>query len=268
MSSRAPPIARPVRAERAAAMLAGMSDKSVVFLSDAHPGVEPVAREAARTARLHDLLASLPGRASDLYIVGDLFDFWFEYGTAIPRRFFPTLAALERLREAGVRITYLNGNHDFWLGTFFRDTLGIRTVDGGLTVEAQGRRVFVHHGDGLVGGDLGYKLLRGILRSRAGIGLYGMLHPDLGIPLALAVSRWSRHSRPDGPLRPDRLWREIAEPRFASGHDAVIVGHFHEPYERREDGREFFVLGDWITRFTYAELSEGHLTLRTWPARD
>jgi UDP-2,3-diacylglucosamine hydrolase len=258
----------PVRTGRVAAMLAGMSERSVVFLSDAHLGVESSAREADRTARLHAFLASLPGRASELYIVGDLFDFWFEYGTAIPRRFFPTLTALQRLREAGVAITYLNGNHDFWLGTFFRDTLGIRTVDGGVTVEAQGRRLFVHHGDGLVGGDLGYKLLRGILRSRACIGLYGLLHPDLGIPLALAVSRWSRHSRPDGPLRPDRLWREIAEPRFASGHDAVLVGHFHEAYERREDGREFFVLGDWIGRFTYAELRDGRIELRTWTGRD
>lgn len=244
-----------------------MSDRSIVFLSDAHLGVQPAAEEAARVTRLHAFLAALPERASELYIVGDLFDFWFEYGTAIPRRFFPTLSALERLRSAGVAITYLNGNHDFWLGTFFRDTLGIRTVDGGVTVEAQGRRLWVHHGDGLMGGDLGYKALRGVLRSRAAVRAYGLLHPDLGIPLALAVSRWSRHSRPDGPLRPEPLWRELAGPRFASGHDAVLVGHFHEPYERREDGREFFVLGDWIRHFTYAELSGGRIELRTWPER-
>lgn len=239
-----------------------MSERSVVFLSDAHLGVQSAVDEAGRTAKLHAFLASLPGRASELYIVGDLFDFWFEYGTAIPRRYFGTLVALQRLREAGVAITYLNGNHDFWLGTFFRDTLGIRTIDGGVTVEAQGRKLFVHHGDGLVGGDLGYKILRSILRSRACIGFYGLLHPDIGIPLALAVSRWSRHSRPDGPLRPARLWNEIAKPAFARGHDGVLVGHFHEAYEQREDGREFFVLGDWIERFTYAELSNGKLELK------
>ena len=243
-----------------------MHEASVFFISDAHLGVDRADREGARTARLHSFLDSLPGRAASLYIVGDLFDFWFEYRTAIPRRHFHTLAALARLRAAGVDVAYLSGNHDFWLGTFFRDTLGIRTIDGPTVVEAQGRRLWVHHGDGLMGGDLGYRVLRGVLRSRAGIALYGCLHPDLGIPLAHVVSRWSRHSRGDGELQPERLWREIAAPRFAEGYDGVLVGHFHHAYERREPGQEFFLLGDWIERFTYAELSGGKLSLKVWPA--
>ncbi len=243
-----------------------MHEGNVFFISDAHLGVDPAEREVARTARLHSFLESLPGRAASLYIVGDLFDFWFEYGTAVPRRYFHTLAALERLHRSGVEITYLNGNHDFWLGTFFRDTLGIRTIDGGVAVEAQGRKLWVHHGDGLVGGDLGYKALRAVLRSRACIGLYGLLHPDLGIPLALAVSRWSRGSGADDPLEPERLWREIAQPRLREGYDGVLVGHFHHAYERREPSGEFFLLGDWMKRFTYAELSLGKLELKTWPA--
>jgi UDP-2,3-diacylglucosamine hydrolase len=243
-----------------------MPATSVFFVSDAHLGVDDAEQEAARTARLHDFLNSLPGRAASLYIMGDLFDFWFEYATAIPRRHFATLAVLAKLREAGVDVAYMNGNHDFWLGTFFRDTLGLRTLDGPVTVEAQGRRLWLHHGDGLVGGDLGYKVLRRVLRAPLSIALYRLLHPDFGIPLAHAVSRWSRHSRGIGELRPDPLWREIAEPAFRSGHDAAIIGHFHHAYERREPGREFFVLGDWIERFTYLELAGGRLELRTWPA--
>ena len=239
---------------------------SVVFLSDAHLGAEPREAEASREQRLHAFLATLPGRASSLYIVGDLFDFWFEYRTAIPRRFFGTLAALGRLREAGIEIVYLNGNHDFWLGSFMAETLGIRTVDGAVTVEHQGRKVWVHHGDGLIGGDLGYKLLRRVLRHPASIAAYGLLHPDLGIPLANAFSGMSRKSRDQKPLRPERLWNEIAKPRFAEGYDAVVIGHFHHAYEQRENGRELFVLGDWIEHFTYVELSEGRLTLSTWPA--
>jgi len=243
-----------------------MHESSVFFISDAHLGVDPAAQEGARTARLHDFLNSLPGRASSLYIVGDLFDFWFEYRTAIPRHYFPTLAVLQRLRDSGLDITYLNGNHDFWLGSFFRDTLGIRTIDGATTVEAQGRRLWLHHGDGLVSGDVGYQVLRKVLRSRACIALYGCLHPDLGIPLANVVSRWSRGSRGERPLAPERLWRQIAEPRFREGFDGVLVGHFHHAYERREANREFIILGDWLEHFTYAQLSGGRLELKTWPA--
>jgi UDP-2,3-diacylglucosamine hydrolase len=242
-----------------------MAARSLFFLSDAHLGVDP-ARETVQRDRLHAFLATLPGRAETLYIVGDLFDFWFEYRTAIPRVLFPTLAALQRLREAGVEVVYLNGNHDFWLGTFLHETLGIRTVDGAVQVEAQGRRLWLHHGDGLVGGDLGYRVLRGILRSRWSVRLYQFLHPDLGIPLAHAVSGLSRKSRGHPPLEGERLWREIAQPRFAEGHDAVIVGHFHHAHARSEGGRQFVILGDWIERFSYAELSDGVLTLRTFDA--
>ncbi len=244
-----------------------MSSPAAYFLSDAHLGAEPVEREAPRLKHLHAFLDSLPGRASDLFVVGDLFDFWFEYRTAIPRRHFPTLAALQRLHDAGVAITYLNGNHDFWLGRFLAETIGVRTVQGGLAVEREGRRIWLHHGDGLAGGDLGYKMLRGVLRSRACIRMYQWLHPDLGIPLAHRVSGWSRHARGDRPLESDRLWREIAEPRFREGFDAVMVGHFHHAFERRESGREFFVLGDWMERSTYAVLEDGVIRLEEFTRR-
>lgn len=241
-----------------------MSAEAVYFLSDAHLGAESSTAEAARETRLHGFLNSLHGRAKRLFIVGDLFDFWFEYRTAIPRRHFPTLAALDRLRASGTAITWLTGNHDFWLGRFPAEELGIATRDGALSLELQGRRIWIHHGDGLVGGDLGYRILKRVIRSPVSIALYGLLHPDLGIPLAHRVSRWSRRSRGERPLEAERLWREIALPRFAEGYDAVLVGHFHHAYQRREAGREFLLLGDWIDRFTYVVLEDGKLRLETW----
>jgi UDP-2,3-diacylglucosamine hydrolase len=244
-----------------------MSSLPVYFLSDAHLGAEPKAREAARQKRLHTFLASLEARASTVYIVGDLFDFWFEYRTAIPRALFETLAALRRLRESGVELVYLNGNHDFWLGPFLSEEIGARTHNGPLAVEHQHRRIWMHHGDGLVGGDLGYRMLRRVIRHPASIALYRWLHPDLGIPLAHRVSHLSRDAKGERPLEPQRLWDEIALPRFAEGFDAVVIGHFHHVYERREDQRAFFVLGDWMTRFTYLKLEDGTFTLDAWPGR-
>jgi UDP-2,3-diacylglucosamine hydrolase len=241
-----------------------MDPGAVYFIADAHLGVRSREREAVREERLHDFLRSLAGRAGRLVIAGDLFDFWFEYHAAIPRRHFATLAILRGLRESGVALTYLNGNHDFWLGRFLADEVGIETVGGPLALTTQGRRLWVHHGDGLVGGDLGYRVLRAVIRHRVSIALYGLLHPDLGIPLAHLVSRWSRQSRGESRLEPERLWREIAMPRFAEGFDGVLVGHFHHAYVRREPDREFFLLGDWITRSSYAVLEDGAIRLEEW----
>ncbi|HKQ56773.1 MAG TPA: UDP-2,3-diacylglucosamine diphosphatase [Candidatus Eisenbacteria bacterium] len=241
--------------------------ETVYFFSDAHLGTDPREQEAVREARLHDFLTSLVGRASALYIVGDLFDFWFEYRTAIPRRHFATLAVLRRLRDSGVKITYLNGNHDFWLGPFLRDEMGMDTHQDALTLDLQGHRIWLHHGDGLGGGDLGYKALKKVLRNPTSIALYRLLHPDLGIPFAHVVSRWSRHSRGERPLDGERLWRNVAQPRFAEGFDTVMIGHLHHAWERRENGRAFFLLGDWIEAFTYVRLEGGVFSLETWPAR-
>ena len=237
---------------------------AVYFVSDAHFGADPDPVEAVRRERFHDFLRSLPGRAQSLYIIGDLFDFWFEYGTAIPRRPFATLAVLDQLRRAGIEIHYLNGNHDFWLGPFLSQELGIVTHDHAVTLATQGRRLWLHHGDGLVGGDLGYRMLKAVIRHPASIALYRLIHPDLGIPLARLVSHGSRRSRPNRRFDPDRLWREVAMPRFAEGYDGVLIGHFHQVLERREGSNEFLVLGDWIDHFTYARLEDGALTLERW----
>ena len=244
-----------------------MPGGAAYFFGDAHLGADPPEQEEAREARLIDFLESLPGRAASLTIIGDLFDFWFEYRTAIPRRHFRTLRALQIVTEAGIPVAYLNGNHDFWLGRFLAEEIGVRPHEGALALELQGRKIWVHHGDGLVGGDLGYRVLRRVIRHPASIALYRLLHPDLGIPLAHLVSRMSRRSRDAKELDGERLWREIAEPRFAAGFDAVLVGHFHHLYQRREGGHEFFVLGDWITRFTYAVLEGGAFRIESWPER-
>ena len=112
-----------------------MSDRAAYFVCDAHLGADPPEQEADREQRLHDFLGSLPGRASALYVIGDLFDFWFEYRTAIPSRPFRTLAALRALVRAGVPVTYLNGNHDFWLGSF----LSARSGSGRATARCRSR---------------------------------------------------------------------------------------------------------------------------------
>src|SRR5262245_9693705 len=244
-----------------------MPKAAAVFISDAHLGSEPRHREAEREARLIRFLGALPDLTRSLYVVGDLFDFWFEYWTVIPRRYVELLSVLRRVREQGVQITCMAGNHDFWLGPFLREEVGLTTADGPLALDLEGHRIWLHHGDGLIGGDLGYKVLKRVIRHPVSLALYRWIHPDLGLPLAHWCSQWSRGSRDQRPLDGERLFREVAVPRFRDGFDTVMIGHFHHTYERREGPNAFFVLGDWMKHFSYVELRDGAFGLNVWPAQ-
>ena len=233
---------------------------TILFVSDAHLGApwgEPMREEWLRR-----FLSDQRGRIAGLMIVGDLFDFWFEYRHAIPKGHFRVLRAIADLRADGVPVVYFGGNHDFWAGTYLRNEIDIDVADGPMEFQIQGRRIFVAHGDGLGGGDHGYKLMKRVLRNRLCIALYRALHPDIGIPLAYSVSALSRrHSEPREVLIP-KLVRDIAVPRLASGVDAVLMGHVHEPTHIRVAGGDFIVIGDWLKNFTYAVLEDGVFSLR------
>jgi UDP-2,3-diacylglucosamine hydrolase len=233
----------------------------VYFIADAHLGQGSA--ESNRT-RERDLLAFLDRVGEEraaLYVNGDLFDFWFEYRHAIPKRFVSVLQALGELRRRGVPVTYVGGNHDFWIGNYLSRELDVVFTDGALALELQGRKIFLAHGDGLGPGDHGYKLLKRVLRNPLARGLYRWIHPDLGIPLASAFSHSSRRHAP----RPDRtdaeLVERLARPRWSEGFDAVILGHLHRRVHHRENGAEFLILGDWLTGRTYAKLAEGRFSL-------
>ncbi len=231
----------------------------VVVVSDAHLGAPTGPSE--RADWLAAFLESLPGKIGGLLVLGDLFDFWFEYRHAIPKGHFRICRALAEITRQGVPALYFGGNHDFWAGTYLRDELGLLIADGPTCLEIDGLKIFVAHGDGLGRGDLGYRILKRILRNRLCIALYRSIHPDIGIPIGYRVSSLSRrHTEPRELLLP-RLYRQIARPRLADGHDVVMIGHIHEPTHLRSDGGEFLIVGDWIENFTYATIEEGRLAL-------
>jgi UDP-2,3-diacylglucosamine hydrolase len=235
-----------------------------LFVSDVHLGSGREDEDRAREARFGSFLELRAARARRLFVLGDLFDFWFAYGHAIPRRHLPTVRRLGALVERGVELTYFGGNHDWWAGAFLRDELGAIVHDAPARVDVDGRRLALMHGDGEARGDLGYKLLKGLLRSGWAIAGYRAIHPDLGIPFAHLVSRLSRASRDESKVDREWLYRQLAVPRFAQGADAVLTGHYHHPTHFRRDGRDFLVLGDWIGNFTFASLEHGRFSLERW----
>jgi len=234
--------------------------KSVCFISDAHLGSG--ADSAERCRSLAALLAARRESLTHLYILGDLFDFWFEYRYAIPKGGFPVLRALADLVDRGVPVAYLGGNHDFWCGSYLQREIGVHVHQQPIRVEHQGRRIYLAHGDGIVPGDTGYKILKAVLRNRLSIALYRTIHPDLGIPFAHRVSLVSRKHTHEKRFYIDRFSRYLAGPRFAAGDDAVVVGHVHDPMHFRDARqRDFLIVGDWIDYFTSVTLRDGRFTL-------
>ena len=242
--------------------------RATLFISDVHLGAGRAEADAARAARLLAFLDTHAASAAALYVLGDLFDFWFDYRHAIPKQHVRVLGRLGSLVERGVPVTFFGGNHDFWAGPYLEREFGVRAFDAPRTLQVDGRNIALMHGDGLARGDAGYKALKGILRNRWTMAAYGALHPDFGIPFALWVSRLSRHSRDESKVDREWLYRQLALPRFAEGADAAITGHYHHPTHFVRDGRDFLVLGDWVTHSTFATLKEGRFALWSWDGKD
>ncbi len=237
---------------------------STYFISDIHLGLGTREAEKAKETLLLAFLKAIRPSTEQLYVVGDLFDFWFEYGTVIPRGFHRTLAALQEFTDGGIPVDYLAGNHDFWMDDFFPKELGIRVHPDPFEVTVDGKRIYLHHGDGLAEKDLGYRLIKPVLRNRLAIRMYRWLHPDLGVRLARRSSQTSRAYTAAKDYGEEQAMSTFAARKIKEGADIVIMGHRHSPV-RQEIGKGVYInLGDWITHHTFAELTGGAITLQSW----
>jgi UDP-2,3-diacylglucosamine hydrolase len=202
---------------------------------------------------LRELLRRPPG---NLWIAGDLFDYWFEYRSVIPSGYGRTLAALRRLSDSGWKVDFLPGNHDWWVGQRFSEATGAEIHrDRWVDIRSGDLAVTIAHGDGLGPGDTGYRLIRPVLRSKISTGLYSLLHPTLGTAFARLFSGTSRRIlRQQASEMPAGLLRWVDQ-RLASGSDLVVTGHTHLASLEERPGGRHLSLGDWITRFTYSVVS-------------
>ena len=235
------------------------------FLSDVHLGGGDAEAESVKRERLGALLDRVERDEAALFVLGDLFDFWFEYRTVIPRTAFSALARLDRLAGAGVARPLPRREPRL---------LAVRLPSAGNPHRgARGRRggrdpgppVRLYHGDGLGPGDTGYKVLKRILRNPLAIRLYRWVHPDLGIPLALRTSGVSRHHTGNREIDVEGLFTHVAIPALREGAEAVLMGHHHVPIHWKRPEGEFLILGDWFQHFTCARLRGGAFELLTWP---
>jgi UDP-2,3-diacylglucosamine hydrolase len=232
-----------------------MKTRPVHVVSDIHLGAVPATTERA----FRGYLRHVADEASLLLINGDLFDFWFEYRHVILAEHYRVLAALRDVVEAGVPVRFVGGNHDAWAGSFLRDVVGIDLLDGPVTLEIASRRALVAHGDGVGLGDLKYRALKRVIRSRVSIGAFRALHPDLGKRIAMLASSTERKAGIDDPGAAFRAMhiREwaVARLRAEPSLDLVLAGHAHEAARLEvEPGRWYVNSGDWLGTFDYVVL--------------
>jgi UDP-2,3-diacylglucosamine hydrolase len=235
----------------------------VVVVADAHLGQVPPATEAA----FHAFLDAVPDLGDALLVNGDLFDFWFEWSRVIPRRHFATVAKLHALRQRGIPITFIGGNHDRWGGDFLTQDLGIPFHGGEAELEVAGRRTLVAHGDGLTEQHWSGALLHRVTRHPVTIGLFRALHPSLGIRLIEALSGpLGNHTRDPAVLdRAEHAQAEYARRLLERRPELglVILAHTHRPrLETLAGGAAYLNPGAWLDGYRYAVVTERDIELR------
>jgi len=232
------------------------------LVSDIHAG-DPAGEPGRR-----DFLAFLEyleERRGELFILGDLFDFWFEWRHVVPRTGFDILYRLRRLVDAGWRVVFLPGNHDFAPGRFLAEQAGLELPGEDLILERDGRRFYLAHGDGLAARDRGYRILKRVLHAPLSQALFRNLLPaDWGMGLARFTSRGSRRHR-----RVDRAawsadYLEAARRRFHEGFDVVALGHVHEPMLWKDGGHVYANCGDWLEHRSCVVIDAGDPVLADW----
>ncbi len=246
------------------------SAKKIYFLSDFHLGAPNYEQSLVREKKIIQFLDEIKSTAATIFIVGDLFDFWYEYRKVVPKGYVRILGKLAELTDAGIPIHFFVGNHDMWMKDYFQTELNIPVYFEPKEFEFGNKKFLIGHGDGLGPGDHGYKLLKKIFRNPACQWLFGVLPPYIGMGLANFMSRRSRAqtgATEEVFLGEDKEWliihcKELLQKKF---FNYFIFGHRHLPIDHRLTTESRYInLGDWINYFTYAEFDGDELQLKNY----
>jgi UDP-2,3-diacylglucosamine hydrolase len=245
-------------------------DKKIYFLSDFHLGAPDHEKSLAREKILVQFLDEIKAAAAEIFLVGDMFDFWYEYRKVVPKGYVRLLGKLAELTDAGIPVHFFVGNHDMWMKDYFEKELNIPVYFEPREFERNGKKFLIGHGDGLGPGDHGYKRLKKIFRNPFCQWLFGILPPYIGMGLADYMSRRSRAQTGASEeifLGEEREWLIIYSKSVLEikAIDFFVFGHRHLPVDYHLAGSSRYInLGDWIRYFTYAEFDGNNLLLKSY----
>lgn len=239
----------------------------ILIVSDMHLPQEPTAQSMQRVKELGRLFEAEAPSITHVVLLGDIFEFWFEYGHMIPKGYHGLLWELRKLSEAGKSVVFFPGNHDYWFDGFFPNELGIRIADE-LELWVVGNRTYaLTHGDGRDPHDRGYHLLKAVLRAKIAIVAFRLVHPELAFAVARIVSRFSRNAAKE---RSDRWsnsrFLSFAKSMFQQGVDVVIVGHSHRAQIINLQDGLLVNTGNWHRHTVYTAATSREISVRVWPS--
>ncbi len=245
--------------------------KPIYFISDLHLGAPNQEASLKREQKFVQWLIQVQAQQpSHLFVVGDLFDFWFEYKRAVPRGFVRCLGKLAELADQGVEIHMFTGNHDLWIFDYLPNEIGATLHKAPISIQLQNQHLHIGHGDGLGPGDNGYKFLKKLFTSPLLQWSYARLHPNFGIYLADKMSKLSRkhtgnHDAHFHGAENEWLYTYSREIEALTPHNLYIFGHRHLPIHLPLHPKSHYHnLGDWLQYYTYGQLQDGHFSLKTF----
>jgi len=238
--------------------------KNIYFLSDAHLGSPDYKSSLQREKRLVSFLKQIQSSASDIFFLGDLFDFWFEYRRVVPRGFTRLLGTLSELSDAGIRLHFFTGNHDIWLFDYLENEIGMTVYRRPARLTLGQKEFFLAHGDGFDETDHRFKIIKKIFTCRILQWGFSRLHPNFAIWLAHSWSNRSREKHGEDPFREEEepMVKYARKHLLNRGYDYLIFGHRHCPVNYPlDDHTRLIILGDWLTHFSYAMFDGDTVTL-------
>jgi len=242
--------------------------KKIYFASDSHLGAPNFEESLIREKKFVLWLDAIKKDADAIFLVGDIFDFWFEYKEVVPKGFTRTLGKLAEISDSGIPIHFFAGNHDMWLKNYFEKELNLNVYKASKVFVINDKKFFVGHGDGLGPGDKSYKRMKKIFRNSFFNWCFRCMHPDWGIKLGKYLSNKNRTKSSLEDLKfngeeSEWLTQYCREKLKDERYDFFVFGHRHIPLEIELNSNSKYInLGDWVTHFSYAVFDGNSLSLK------
>ena len=243
-----------------------MPGTKTYFLSDFHLGAKYIDNPRKQEQRIVSFLESIRNDAKEIYLLGDILDYWFEYRYVVPKGYVRFFGKIAELADSGIKIYWFIGNHDIWIFDYLPSELGVEIVDGSQIKQIDGKTFFIAHGDGLGDESRSFRMLRAFFRNRFCQRLYAGIHPRWTVPFAL---NWSRSNRVNGEDRPfgcdEPLQRFVTNYKEDQKIDYFVFGHRHVAVDKSiGNNSRLIILGDWIKLYSYAVYDGNDLRLQVF----